>query len=122
MGVCLMQCSATSMFLAQGSVFVRDCSGCVVAAACGQFRTRDCHNMTAFLCCDTQPIVEATTQIKFACLQYSYALLRAHFKSSGLSPFNNLWWNIHDFTPVEGEKNWSLLGELYKVSLLFMLL
>ena len=38
----------------QGSVFVRDCTNCVVVVACGQFRTRDCRNLDAFLCVNTQ--------------------------------------------------------------------
>jgi len=38
------------------------------------------------------------------------------FANLGLSPFDNLWWNIHDFTPSEEGQNWSLMGECYKVS------
>lgn len=32
-----------------------------------------------------------------------------HFNVACLSVYNNNWSNIHDFTPVEGERNWSLL-------------
>lgn len=38
----------------KGSVFIRDCTNCVVVTACGQFRTRDCRNLDAFLCVNTQ--------------------------------------------------------------------
>ena len=39
-----------------------------------------------------------------------------HFAKASLSPYNNLWWNIHDFTPNSSEgPNWSILGECYKV-------
>ena len=33
------------------------------------------------------------------------------FKKAGLSIFCSNWFNIHDFTPVDGENNWSLLSE-----------
>lgn len=107
-----------------------------MVAACGQFRTRDCRNIQVFLCCSTQPIIEATIKAKyvrmhallintplitklcidrFGCFQYSYPELLDQFSSAGISPFNNLWWNVHDFTPVQGEQNWGLIGECYKV-------
>ena len=101
----------------QGSLFIRDCSDCVLIAVCGQFRTRDCTKITTFLCCATQPIIEATTSIKFGCFQASYPELEQQFDKAELSPYNNLWWNIHDFTPnTTGDgPNWSILGEFYKV-------
>eukprot|EP00093_Oithona_nana_P006571 06571.XXX_150307_151858_1 [CDS] Oithona nana genome sequencing. len=101
----------------KGSLFIRDCSDCVLIAVCGQFRTRDCTKITTFLCCATQPIIEATTSIKFGCFQASYPELEQQFDKAELSPYNNLWWNIHDFTPnTTGDgPNWSILGEFYKV-------
>ncbi|TRY81096.1 hypothetical protein TCAL_12470 [Tigriopus californicus] len=97
------------------SLFIRDCSDCTLVASCGQFRTRDCHGLTAFLCCPTQPIIEATTKAKFGCFQVNYPELADQFQQAGLSRFNNMWWNIHDFTPIHESKNWKLLGECYKV-------
>ena len=38
-------------------------------------------------------------------------MISEQFKKSGLSVFNNNWFNLHDFTPVAGETNWSLLPE-----------
>ena len=29
-------------YIPKGSVFIRDCTNCVIVVACGQFRTRDC--------------------------------------------------------------------------------
>ena len=29
-------------YISKGSVFIRDCTNCVIVVACGQFRTRDC--------------------------------------------------------------------------------
>ncbi|XP_068175669.1 protein XRP2 [Antennarius striatus] len=95
----------------KGSVFFRDCKDIKCVVACQQFRTRDCKKMDVFLCCATQPIIESSTGMKFGCYQYYYAELGFHFKDAGLSIFNNNWSNIHDFTPVSGENNWSLLPE-----------
>ncbi|XP_027216690.2 protein XRP2 [Penaeus vannamei] len=102
-------CSDCVIFIGPttGSVFLRDCQDCVVMAACGQFRTRDCCKMDIFLLCQTQPIIEASAKMRFGCFQASYPQLKDHFKGAGLSIFNNNWSNIHDFTPVEGETNWS---------------
>ena len=37
--------------------------------------------------------------------------------SAGLSPFNNLWYSIHDFSQDSSEKkNFQILGKFYKVS------
>lgn len=95
----------------KGSVFFRNCKDCHAIVACQQFRTRDCNKMEIFLCCTSQPIIEASTGMKFGCFQYAYPELRDQFKKSGLSLFNNNWSNIHDFTPVPGETNWSVLPE-----------
>ncbi|XP_052323647.1 protein XRP2-like [Oncorhynchus keta] len=95
----------------KGSVFFRDCKDIKCVVACQQFRTRDCKKMEVFLCCATQPIIEASTGMKFGCFQYYYPELAFHFKDAGLSIFNNNWSNVHDFTPVSGETNWSLLPE-----------
>ncbi|KAK2189898.1 hypothetical protein NP493_94g02029 [Ridgeia piscesae] len=91
------------------SVFVRDCSDCKLMIACQQFRTRDCKKLDTFLCCTTQPIIEASTGMKFGCFQYHYPELEEQFQKAGLSVYNNNWSNIHDFTPVAGETNFSLL-------------
>ena len=55
----------------KGSLFIRDTSECVVVAACGQFRTRDCRKIVAFLSCASQPIIEATVSIKYV---YNYTV------------------------------------------------
>lgn len=99
----------------KGSVFFRDCKDIKCVVACQQFRTRDCKKMDVFLCCATQPIIESSTGMKFACFQYYYPELAFHFKDAGLSIFNNNWSNIHDFTPVSEQNNWSLLPETSSV-------
>ncbi|XP_056271251.1 protein XRP2-like isoform X2 [Pseudoliparis swirei] len=106
-------CSRCRVFLgpARGSVFFRNCRDVKCAVACQQFRTRDCKKMEVFLSCATQPVIESSAGVKFGCFQYFYPELAFHFKDAGLSVFNNNWSNVHDFTPVAGENNWSLLPE-----------
>lgn len=106
-------CTNCIIFLGpvKGSVFFRNCRDCKCALACQQFRVRDCRKLEVFLCCATQPIIESSTNIKFGCFQWYYPELAFQFKDAGLSIFNNNWSNIHDFTPVSGELNWSLLPE-----------
>ncbi|XP_049623268.1 protein XRP2 [Suncus etruscus] len=106
-------CTNCIIFLGpvKGSVFLRNCRDCKCTLACQQFRLRDCRKLEVFLCCATQPIIESSTNIKFGCFQWYYPELAFQFKDAGLSIFNNNWSNIHDFTPVSGELNWSLLPE-----------
>ncbi|XP_071851047.1 protein XRP2-like [Apostichopus japonicus] len=104
-------CTGCKIFIgpSKGSVFLRNCSQCKMVLACQQFRSRDCKSVDILLHCDTQPIIESSTKIRFGCFQYSYPELRDQFSKSGLSGYNNNWSNIHDFTPVPGEENWALL-------------
>lgn len=106
-------CTNCILFLGpvKGSVFFRNCRDCKCTLACQQFRVRDCRKLEVFLCCATQPIIESSTNIKFGCFQWYYPELAAQFKDAGLSIFNNIWSHVHDFTPVSGELNWSLLPE-----------
>ncbi|XP_043928009.1 protein XRP2 [Protopterus annectens] len=106
-------CTNCRIFLGpvKSSVFFRGCKDCKCMVACQQFRSRDCKKMDIFLCCATQPVVESSTGMKFGCFQYYYPELAFQFKDASLSIFNNNWSSIHDFTPVSGETNWSLLPE-----------
>ena len=56
--------------------------------------------------------------LRLGCFQAWYPELHDHFKAAELSPYNNLWWNVHDFTPnPTGEgQNWSILGEMFKIT------
>ncbi len=40
--------------------------------ACQQFRSRDCQKLDVFVSCVSQPIIEASTGIKFGCFQFHY--------------------------------------------------
>lgn len=110
-------CLDCNIFLGpvKSSVFVRDCKNCKIVVACQQFRTRDCSKIDIFLCCNTQPIIEASSGMKFACYQYHYPELKMQFKMAGLSVFSNNWGTIHDFSQDPDEQHYSLLPEESKV-------
>lgn len=112
--VSIDDCKNCKFFIgpSKGSVFIRDCTDCCLAAVCQQFRTRDCRRISTFLSCGTQPIIESSTNMKFACLTVSYAQLPEQLKNSRISVFNNNWNNIHDFTPVSGERNFSFFSQV----------
>uniref|UniRef100_UPI00358FC5FB protein XRP2 n=1 Tax=Myxine glutinosa TaxID=7769 RepID=UPI00358FC5FB len=95
-----------------GSVFLRNCKDCTVLVACQQFRARDCSKLLVLLYCASQPIIEACAGIKFACYQCYYPELASQFQAAGLDVFNNDWSNVHDFTPIVGEQNWTILTSL----------
>lgn len=98
------------------SLFIRDCQQCGFVLACQQFRTRDCRLIDAFFLCESQPIIESSSKMRFACFKYFYPQLEGQFRDCGLSIFNNNWSNIHDFTPVPDEApNFSFLPEDAKV-------
>lgn len=94
-----------------GSIFIRDSTGCVLATICKQFRTRDCRDSTVYLACESQPIIESSHNIKFGCFTVNYEKLSDHCKSAGISPWNNNWGNIHDFTSISDGKNYSLMNK-----------
>ena len=45
-------------------------------------RTRDCKKMDFFLCCATQPIIESSSVMKFACFQFFYPELEGETLNS----------------------------------------
>lgn len=97
------------------SIYIRDCTDCQFVVACQQFRTRDCKKVDTFLACATQPVIESSTGMKFGCFQYYYPELEDQFHKADLSIYNNNWSSVHDFTPVPGETNYSLLPEEIKI-------
>uniref|UniRef100_T1IP16 Protein XRP2 n=1 Tax=Strigamia maritima TaxID=126957 RepID=T1IP16_STRMM len=94
----------------KGSIFIRNCSECKFVLACQQFRVRDCQKIDVYLSVTTQPIIESSSAVKFACFSFNYPQLENHFRNAGLSEFNNNWNDVHDFTPIEGETNWGFIS------------
>ena len=104
----------------KGSVFFRNCNNCSFIVASTQFRTRDCNNCKFFVYCETIPIIEATENATFHCMQLSYNGLKQHMKNAGLSCFNNNWSTIHDFTPNHDSPNYKFVAPPHQdISFLF---
>ena len=79
---------------------------------CQQFRTRDFKRINTFLLCATQPIIESSTNMKFGCVSVNYNGFNDQLKKTKVSQYNNNWNNIHDFTPIPGETNYSFLAKV----------
>ncbi|CAN0084102.1 unnamed protein product, partial [Laminaria digitata] len=93
----------------ESSVFIRDCKDCTIVIACQQFRTRDCSGCTFFLFSATQPVIESSVDLRFACYTLDYFSLAGQFAAANLSVWNNKWSQIFNFTGGEGD--WSCLPQ-----------
>ncbi|KAI9559633.1 hypothetical protein GHT06_013638 [Daphnia sinensis] len=94
----------------RGSVFLRSCSQCFVVSACGQFRTRDCNEITCYIFCASQPSIEVSYAMKFQCFSLDYPGQSDDFANARLnSKIVNRWSEIFDFTPSTLSNNWRLL-------------
>lgn len=83
-----------------GSVFARNCSGCTFVVATRQWRCRECVDCNVITLCSSKPVVESSSQMRFGCWDFAgYAGFRDHLAQCQMSPWVNLWSNIHDFTP-----------------------
>jgi hypothetical protein len=75
----------------QGSLFLRNCTGCTVVCAVQQFRARDCKDCDVYLYSATEPIIEASTKMRFACFPLTYFSLQQQFDKAKFSVWNNCW-------------------------------
>lgn len=89
----------------RGSIFVRDCENCKFTVNCGQFRCRSCQNCDFFVHSKTGPVVESSTNINIGCGTFSYEGVLDHFSKTGIDPFTNAYYDVHDFTPGHGKIN-----------------
>ncbi|CAN0291665.1 unnamed protein product [Scytosiphon promiscuus] len=94
----------------ESSVFLRDCTDCTVVVACQQFRARDCKDCTFFLFSSTQPVIESSVGLRFACYTLDYFSLAGQFAAAKLSVWNNKWSQVYNFTGG-GEGDWSCLPQ-----------
>jgi protein XRP2 len=93
----------------EGSVFLRDCSDCIVTAACGQFRTKNCSNLRVFLFSNSDPSIEYSTTLYFAPYSMKYPLQDSHFLKAGLDIGSDKWSQVFDFNAEDNVKHWALL-------------
>ena len=82
-----------------GSVFIRECSDCVIMVICQQLRLRDCRDITIYASSATNPAIESCVNIIFSCLQLNFQNLQSAMSKANISPFNNNFANVYDFTP-----------------------
>jgi hypothetical protein len=98
-----------------GSVFVRNCVDCKFVVACGQLRTRDLKRCSFALFCQSRPVIESSKDIRIGCYPTSglfhYFAFATQLGKARLSPFNNLYSQIHDFTPSASSLNYTLLDQ-----------
>ena len=87
---------------------MRECRDCEITLACKQLRTRDCMNCTFYLYAISEPIIEMSTNITFACFNGGYPEQAEHMKEAGLDPSCNKWSMVFDFNDEAktGNKAW----------------
>ncbi|TMS38499.1 hypothetical protein L596_005213 [Steinernema carpocapsae] len=93
-----------------GSVFVRTTKECTILSVSQQFRTRDCSDLALFLFCVTQPTIEESNNIQFSPLYLFYNDLGNQLRKAGISPFNNNWKRVHDFSATN-KCNYRIVSE-----------
>jgi len=95
----------------ESSVMIRNSNKCDMIIACQQFRSRDCANCRFALFCCTEPIIETSQDMQFACFDFSYFSLRDQIARAGLKLWNNKWWQIYDFNKNPDNPNWSIFPQ-----------
>ncbi|XP_033073080.1 tubulin-specific chaperone C [Trachypithecus francoisi] len=96
------------------SVFLEDCSDCVLAVACQQLRIHSTKDTRIFLQVTSRAIVEDCSGIQFAPYTWSYPEIDKDFESSGLDRSKNNWNDVDDFNWLARDMaspNWSILPE-----------
>lgn len=86
----------------ESSLFLRNCKSSTIVCAVQQFRTRDCDDVDVYLYSATEPIIELSTKMRFACFPLSYFSLQHQMDRAGFSIWNNQWSEIYNFTPDHG--------------------
>lgn len=101
------------------SVFLEDCSDCVLAVACQQLRVHTTRDTRIFLQVTSRAIVEDCSGVQFAPYSWSYSGIDKDFEGSGLDRNKNNWSDVDDFNwlvPGVASPNWSLLPEEERVT------
>lgn len=102
----------------QSSLFIRNCKSCSFVIACRQLRTRECTSCRFALFCATEPVIEMSVGMQFACMDFVYFSLREQLVQANLAVWNNKWWQVHDFSKNVDNPNWTLLPEAQVKTLL----
>ena len=86
----------------RGSIFVRTCKNCKFVMVCGQFRCVNCFDCDFFMHSKTGPVVESSKNVRIGCASLHYPELKRHMEIAMIDRFSNLWPDVHDFTPGNG--------------------
>ncbi|XP_037010588.2 tubulin-specific chaperone C [Artibeus jamaicensis] len=96
------------------SVFLDECSECVLAVACQQLRVHTTRDTRIFLQVTSRAIVEDCNGIQFAPYTWNYPGIDKDFEGSGLDRSKNNWNDVDDFNWLARDvpsPNWSILPE-----------
>lgn len=115
------QCKNTTLIIGpvRGSIFVRDCENMIIHVACQQFRCRDLKkyvsdaltylfSCTIYLYAQNDPVIEASSGLRFAPFNIGYPCLREHAEKAQLDVAVNKWELVFDFSN-RGESNFSVV-------------
>eukprot|EP00703_Trepomonas_sp_PC1_P005316 JAP91290.1 hypothetical protein TPC1_17138 [Trepomonas sp. PC1] len=105
-----------------GSVFIRDCQNCRIAAISQQFRVRNCQSCSFFLLSKTDPIIETSSNLLFGPFMFSLApsffsedkMVQTEDKVQkvlqflDIDEFENHFQSIYDFSP-SGKPNFTVV-------------
>lgn len=102
------KCKNCTMFIGPvtSSIFIRDCENCVIHVACQQFRCRDFTDSTIYLYSMNDPVIEASSGLKFAPYNLMYAGLDQQAEKAGLNTDVNKWELVFDFSTT-GQPNFT---------------
>lgn len=106
------ECSGCEVLIGpcEGATFVRDCKNCTFWVATRQLRTRGCTGCSFYLHSHTEPIIEASKELRFAPFAASYAGLADHMAAAKMDPGKNFWNAVYDFTGKADGANWRILS------------
>ena len=107
--VIITECRNCNIFVAPciGSVSLRKSEGINLISASSQLRCTDLTNSKAAIYVNTQPALEKTKNLSIGCFFFSYIELPDLFTKAALNVWNNLWSEVHDFTPASTNVNYT---------------
>jgi len=72
-----------------GSIFIRTSKNCRISVISKQLRFRDCENCRIFTYCNSDPVIEASTNIIFAPFNYAFPNAKELFLKAKFEKSNN---------------------------------
>jgi len=72
-----------------GSVFIRTSKNCKISIISKQLRFRECHDCDIFAYCPSDPVIEASTNMKFGPFNYNFPNAKEIFKRANFNESKN---------------------------------